>query len=143
MRRGLAGFHLPATLTGYLWLKGLQPHLPGLSCPLRTLTGIPCPTCYLTRATSAALTGDLAGSIRWHAFGPLVAAGLLWWFSDNQSTGDGGSSVCSGFQGRKDLGLTMPHSLVQNHCSHMDLGRFQGVCGEGGRGSMCDALLVA
>jgi len=25
----------------------------------------------------------------------------------------------------------------------MDLGRFQGVCGEGGRGSMCDALLGA
>jgi hypothetical protein len=38
------------------------------------------------------------------------------WFSGNQSTGDGGSSsVCSGFQGLKDLGLTMPHSLAQIH----------------------------
>jgi len=35
------------------------------------------------------------------------------WFSGNQSTGDGSSSsVCSGFQGRKDLGLTIPHSLA-------------------------------
>lgn len=70
---------MPAALTGYLWLKGLHPALPGWPCPLRALTGIPCPTCFLTRATSAALTGDLAGSLQWHAFGPLVAAGLIWW----------------------------------------------------------------
>ena len=54
------------------------------------------------------------------------------WFSGNQSTGDGSSSsVCSGFQGRKNLGLTMPHSLAQIHSCHWNLGRFQGVCGEG------------
>jgi len=70
---------LPAALTGALWLKGLHPGLPGLSCPLRALTGIPCPTCFLTRATSAALTGDLSGSLQWHAFGPLLAAALVWW----------------------------------------------------------------
>ena len=40
---------------------------------------MPCPTCFLTRATSAALTGDLGESLRWHGFGPLLAAGLLWW----------------------------------------------------------------
>ena len=70
---------MPAGLTGYLWLKGLHPGLPGWACPLRALTGIPCPTCFLTRATSAALTGDLAASVRWHAFGPIVAAGLVGW----------------------------------------------------------------
>ncbi len=74
-----AGFLLPAGLTAYLWLKGLHPGLPGLACPLRTLTGIPCPTCFLTRATSAALHGDLAGSVQLHAFGPLAAATLLGW----------------------------------------------------------------
>ncbi|MGB1622923.1 MAG: DUF2752 domain-containing protein [Synechococcus sp.] len=74
-----AGFLLPAGLTGVLWLKGLHPGLPGLSCPLRALTGIPCPTCYLTRATSAALTGNLGESIQWHAFGPVVATALLVW----------------------------------------------------------------
>ena len=70
---------LPSVLTGTLWLKGLHPALPGWSCPLRGLTGVPCPTCFLTRATAAALSGDLQGSIHWHAFGPLAAAGLLIW----------------------------------------------------------------
>ena len=74
-----AGFLLPAGLTGYLWIKGLQTHLPGLSCPLRRLTGIPCPGCYLTRATSAALVGNLPASINLHAFGPVAAAALVWW----------------------------------------------------------------
>jgi hypothetical protein len=60
-------------------LKGRYPDLPGFSCPLRALTGIPCPTCFLTRATATALTGDLTGSVQLHAFGPLLAAGLLWW----------------------------------------------------------------
>ena len=70
---------LPSVLTGTLWLKGLHPDLPGWSCPLRSLTGVPCPTCFLTRATAAALSGDLHGSIHWHAFGPVAAAGLLAW----------------------------------------------------------------
>jgi len=70
---------LPAALTGYLWLKGRQPHLPGWGCPLRSLTGIPCPTCFLTRATGLALRGDLQGSLQQHAFGPLVAFGLVGW----------------------------------------------------------------
>jgi hypothetical protein len=69
----------PAGLTTYLWFKGLHPSLPGWPCPLRALTGIPCPTCFLTRATSAALTGDLVASVQMHAFGPLAAAGLLAW----------------------------------------------------------------
>ena len=70
---------LPSVLTGTLWLKGLHPGIPGWTCPLRALTGVPCPTCFLTRATTAALSGDLQGSIHWHAFGPLAAAGLLAW----------------------------------------------------------------
>ena len=74
-----AGFLIPATLTGYLWLKGLHPALPGWPCPLRALTGIPCPTCFLTRATSAALIGDLPAAMRFHAFGPVLALGLIAW----------------------------------------------------------------
>ncbi|QCH16007.1 DUF2752 domain-containing protein [Synechococcus sp. CB0101] len=70
---------LPAGFTGHLWLKGLHPSLPGWDCPLRGLTGIPCPTCFLTRATSAALTGNLSESLHWHAFGPIAAAGLVGW----------------------------------------------------------------
>lgn len=62
-----------------MWLKGLHPQLPGFSCPLRALTGIPCPTCFLTRATSAALTGDLHDAVHWHLFGPVMAAVLVGW----------------------------------------------------------------
>ena len=43
------------------------------------MTGIPCPTCFLTRATSRALAGELGESMALHAFGPLAAAALLWW----------------------------------------------------------------
>ena len=74
-----AGYLLPATLTGYLWIKGLHPSLPGWPCPLRALTGIPCPTCFLTRATTEALQGNLSSSMQWHAFGPVVAAMLIIW----------------------------------------------------------------
>jgi hypothetical protein len=69
----------PAGLTLALAVKGCWPALPGWPCPLRALTGIPCPTCFLTRATAAALTGQLEQSMRLHAFGPLVAAALLIW----------------------------------------------------------------
>ena len=74
-----AGYLLPTVLTGALWLKGLHPGLPGLGCPLRALTGVPCPTCFLTRATAAALTGDLSSSLQWHLFGPVVAGVLVLW----------------------------------------------------------------
>jgi hypothetical protein len=55
--------------------------LPLWSCPLRALTGVPCPTCYLTRSVLATFRGDLAGALRWHAFGPplvLTGAALAW-----------------------------------------------------------------
>ena len=74
-----AGYLLPATLTSALWLKGVHPGLPGLGCRLRALTGVPCPTCFLTRATSTALTGDLGESLQWHLFGPIAALGMVFW----------------------------------------------------------------
>ena len=74
-----SGYLVPAALTGYLWLKGGWPVLPGLSCPLRALSGIPCPTCFLTRATCASLRGDWHQALQLHAFGPLVAAALVLW----------------------------------------------------------------
>lgn len=43
-------------------------------CPLRTLTGIPCPTCGGTTAVRALLDRDLGGAF--HA-NPLIAASIL------------------------------------------------------------------
>jgi uncharacterized membrane protein YwzB len=77
---------IPAALTGYLWLKGFQTNLPGWPCPFRTLTGIPCPGCYLTRAISAALTGQIDRSIELHLFGPIIAIGLIWWSINSMQT---------------------------------------------------------
>ena len=74
-----AGYLVPAAATSYLVVKGLHPGIPGLSCPFRALTGVPCPGCFLTRATAAALTGNLSGSIELHAFGPLTAALAVAW----------------------------------------------------------------
>jgi len=78
---------LPLGVTGLLLLKGLHPGLPGFSCPLRALTGIPCPTCYLTRATAASLVGRFGDSVALHAFGPVLAAGLLIWSLQALRTG--------------------------------------------------------
>lgn len=77
-RRRLASV-LPAILSGYLFVKGFHTELPGLSCPLRALTGIPCPGCYLTRAVAASLHGDLATAVHWHPIGPVAAVLLLVW----------------------------------------------------------------
>jgi hypothetical protein len=56
--------------------QGLPLPLPG--CPLRALTGIPCPTCFLTRSVLATLHGDLGGALELHLFGPPLVAGGLW-----------------------------------------------------------------
>lgn len=49
------------------------------TCPLRQLTGVPCPACFLTRAVLCGLRGDWALSLRWHPLGLvlLLGTGLL------------------------------------------------------------------
>jgi len=74
-----SGFLVPAALSLYLSAKGLHPELPGWSDPPPALTGLPSPTCSPTRATAAALSGDLELSLHLHAFGlPLAVLLLLW-----------------------------------------------------------------
>ena len=54
-----------------LW-RALLPALP--LCPMRALTGLPCPTCGATRAAEAMLGGDLLDAV---LYNPLVTVAAL------------------------------------------------------------------
>lgn len=70
----LAGVTAP--LAGaLLYNHGFQ--IPWLVCPLRSLTGIPCPTCGITRSLMAMADGNWAGAIGYHALGLPLFLGLL------------------------------------------------------------------
>ena len=71
-------YFLPSVLVSYLYLKNYY-SLPGISCPFRQITGVPCPTCFLTRSTCLALQGDLENSFKMHIFGPFIALFLVIW----------------------------------------------------------------
>jgi hypothetical protein len=50
----------------------LLPVHPPLLCPLRTVTGIPCPLCGITRACVAAVRGDVTASLEYNPAGIAV-----------------------------------------------------------------------
>jgi hypothetical protein len=52
-------------------------NLPSWDCPFFRVTGVPCPGCGLSRATTLLLKGDLAGSIRFHAFAPIFLFAIV------------------------------------------------------------------
>ena len=70
---------LPISLTSYLFFKQKFPWLPGYSCPIRHATGVPCPSCFLTRSICASLGGDFLNAFKIHLFGPPLAAFLIIW----------------------------------------------------------------
>lgn len=56
------------------------PHGLSLPCPLRSVTGIPCPLCGMTRAVTYAVHGDLGASVAMTPGGivaVVLALGLL------------------------------------------------------------------
>jgi hypothetical protein len=55
-----------------LWGPGRAGHV-GLPCPLRTITGIPCPLCGMTTSVTATLRGDLSAAVAANPAGILVA----------------------------------------------------------------------
>jgi hypothetical protein len=64
---GAGALHLGLSMAGItIW-----------SCPIRAVTGLPCPGCGLTTATLELLRGDVAGSLQTHAFAPIFLAGLV------------------------------------------------------------------
>ena len=88
VRARLAGGWRPGSVPEQLGLAGLgaagaaaayQAALGGeglwLPCPLRTITGIPCPLCGMTTAATALASGDLGGALTANPF-VLVLAGF-------------------------------------------------------------------
>jgi hypothetical protein len=55
--------------------------LPFEVCGFKWLTGLPCPTCGLTRALCHAVHGQWAESVASHPAGLIVAAGLAGWMA--------------------------------------------------------------
>ena len=61
-------------------LLPLVPGYPGIACPLRTLTGIPCPLCGMTTSVRATLHLDLSAALAANPGGiaaVAVAAALI------------------------------------------------------------------
>src|SRR5579859_7266222 len=57
---------------GMLVLGATLPHVahsPGLPCPLRTWTGVPCPLCGMTTSVKATCTGRLREAVAANPFG--------------------------------------------------------------------------
>ena len=59
-------------------LYAATPVHPPLVCPLRALTGIPCPLCGMTRAVTAAMRGDFWASLRFQPAGLALLAIALY-----------------------------------------------------------------
>ena len=68
---GAGALHLGLSLAG----------LPAWNCPIRTVTGVPCPGCGLTRAVMQFLHGDITASLQTHAFAPIFILALMVMFA--------------------------------------------------------------
>lgn len=60
-------------MTGALGLNvvAILLHLPSWECAFLRVTGLPCPGCGLTRACMLLLRGEVAASVKFHAFAPI------------------------------------------------------------------------
>jgi hypothetical protein len=74
----------PLELAHWRWLGGGMlalgavlphvPHNPGLACPLRATTGVPCPLCGMTTSVKATCNGHLAAAVAANPFGLVAVA---------------------------------------------------------------------
>lgn len=75
-RTTLSTRELRAGAAAMLGLALVWPQLPvhpPMACPLRTITGVPCPLCGMTRSVVALVHGHLVESLRFNPAGIVVA----------------------------------------------------------------------
>ena len=73
--------HLRWAGAGLLGAGAVLSRLPagiGLPCPLRTLTGVPCPFCGMTTSVKETLSGDLAGAVAANPAGAVLVGVLAY-----------------------------------------------------------------
>jgi len=75
MRWSILGFSCAPLIGTYFYDQGYK--ISFLVCPVRHWTGIPCPTCGMTRSFIAIARGDLTESVTQHLFGPILFAVFL------------------------------------------------------------------
>jgi SNF family Na+-dependent transporter len=75
VRIGLLGFCCTPLIGSYFYNQGYR--LPFLVCPLRYWTGLPCPTCGMTRSFIAIAQADWHQAVAQNLFGPLLFASFL------------------------------------------------------------------
>lgn len=68
--RIVAGLGVGAIVTAFVVTPAVSTSGPEL-CPMRLITGLPCPGCGLTRSWIAAAHGDLADGFAYNIFGPI------------------------------------------------------------------------
>jgi len=69
-RWGLLGGGLFPLLGAYSHSQGIS--LPFLTCPIKLFTGVPCPTCGMTRSFLAMAHGHWQQAVTYHLFGPIL-----------------------------------------------------------------------
>jgi membrane-associated PAP2 superfamily phosphatase len=74
---GIRDHEVRAGAAGMIAIAAVYPALPvhpSVSCPLRAVTGIPCPFCGMTRAVIAAAHGHVGTSLAFNPGGMVVLA---------------------------------------------------------------------
>ena len=73
-RKKIIQLILPAAFVAFFAMLSL---IGVYKCPLDAFLGIPCPTCGLTRAVTAALHGDMAMAFYYHPLWPVIPVAVL------------------------------------------------------------------
>jgi hypothetical protein len=74
-----------AALAGAALLPDRTVQVGPILCPFRRITGVPCPSCGLTRSWQAAGHGRLREAVRAHPLGPLTMVAAAWLAVDGRA----------------------------------------------------------